>query len=93
MDDERFAQDWPAETTVSRLQEEMRIVEEEIDLARREAAEFRRRIGDHDEGATDSEDRSSAISQAEEQEELLGILTTRRDEIRERIRASSGTGP
>ena len=92
MDDERLARDRPDETALFRLQEELRVVEEEIDQARRAAAEFRRRIGDRDEGATDMEDRSAAITQAEEQEELLGILTTRRDEIQGRISALSGTG-
>ena len=92
MDDEGPARDRPDETTLFRLQEELRVVEEEIEQARRAAAEFRRRIGDRAEGATDLEDRSAAITQAEEQEELLGILTTRRDVIQERICALSGAG-
>ena len=75
-----------------RLQDELRLVEEEIDRARREAAEFRRRIGDRVEGATDLEDRSAAITQAEEQEELLGVLTIRREQIQEHIHALAGTG-
>src|SRR5687768_15188114 len=87
MDDERQTQDRPDDGTLVRLRNELRFVEEEIDRARQEAAECRQRIGDRVEGATDMEDQSSAITQAEDQEELLGILTTRRDTVQERIRA------
>lgn len=92
MDDEPLAQDRSEKGTLLRLRNELRLVEEEMEQARRTAAESRRRIGDRTEGATDVEDRSSAITQAEEQEELLGILTTRRESIQERIRALTGAG-
>lgn len=87
MDVER--QDGPDELV--RLRNELRLVEEEIDEARRAAVASRLRIGDRAEGATDIEDRSAAITQAEEQEELLGILTVRRTTVEERIRALSGS--
>jgi hypothetical protein len=89
MDDDRTAPARPDAGTLSRLEDEVRLVEEEIDQARRASAEFRRRIGERAEGATDLEDRSAAIAQAEEQEELLGILTTRRERLLERCRALS----
>jgi hypothetical protein len=84
--------DGPDTATVSGLRAELRLVEEEIDQARRTAAEFRSRIGGRAEGAVDAGDRSAAIAQAEEQEELLGILTTRREAIQTRIRALSAAG-
>jgi hypothetical protein len=92
MRDEGTTRNRPDAATLSRLQGELRLVEEEIDSARRTAEEFRARIGERAEGATDLEDRSAAIAQAEEQEELLGILTTRREKVQERIRTLSGTG-
>ena len=91
MDDERQTQDRPDDGTLVRLRNALLLVEEKIEAARRAAAKSRRQIGDRAEGATDVEDRSAAITQAEEQEELLGILTTRRDTLQERIRALSGT--
>jgi hypothetical protein len=92
MQDEGTARNQPDAVTLSRLQDELRMLEEEIDQLRRTAEEARSRIGGRDEGATDVAERSTAIEQAEEQEALLGILTTRREQVQERLRTISGAG-
>ncbi len=71
--------------SMDELQSELRLLDEEIEQARRAAAETRRAIGGRDEGAVDMADRAAAIEQAEEQEELVGILMTRRGRLQERL--------
>jgi hypothetical protein len=73
----------------AQLEAELRMVDEEIEQARRAAVDARQAIGGRSEGAVDSSDRSAAIEQAEEQEELVGILTDRRERLQQRIRALS----
>jgi hypothetical protein len=89
MNEVRTAPDEPGDEALFRLQQELRLLEEEIDQTRRAAAEFRQWIGGRSEGATDVEDRSAAIAQVEEQEQLLRVLLVRRDSLRERIRDQS----
>ncbi|MGY1734072.1 hypothetical protein ACI798_21405 [Geodermatophilus sp. SYSU D01045] len=74
----------------SRLQDQLRQVEAEIDRTRRAAEESRAWVGQRAEGATDPEDRSAAIAEAELQEALLGVLTRRRDRLLDRMRDLDG---
>ncbi|MGY1783320.1 hypothetical protein [Geodermatophilus sp. SYSU D01036] len=73
--------------STSRLRDELRQVEAEIERTRRAAQESRAWVGQRAEGATDPEDRSAAIAEAELQEALLGVLTRRRDRLLDRVRA------
>jgi hypothetical protein len=60
------------------LEEELRVVEEDIASIRPELKEMRRRIGDRDEGPTDPAENAAMIENADEQEALLGRLEERR---------------
>jgi hypothetical protein len=57
-------------------------VDGEIAQLGRATAEIRRRIADRDEGVTDVAERTATIAQIEEQANLLGVVTARRDQIR-----------
>jgi hypothetical protein len=89
MDDGRTAAEQPDRDALFQLEDELRLVEEEIDETRRAVNEFRQWIGGRSEGVIDAEDRGAAIARVEEQEQLLQMLLTRRDSLQERIRARS----
>jgi hypothetical protein len=76
----------PADSA-ERLQAELALVEREIEQTRRAAEQARAAIGGRDEGVIDMADRSAAIEQAEEQEELVAFLTARREKLMQRLRA------
>ncbi|MEV0399385.1 hypothetical protein [Actinoallomurus sp. NPDC050550] len=59
------------------LEEELRVVEDDIASIRPELEEMRRRIGDREEGVTDPAENAAMIENADEQEALLGRLEER----------------
>ncbi|WP_433188604.1 hypothetical protein [Actinoallomurus sp. CA-150999] len=67
------------------LEEELRVVEDDIASVRPELKEMRRRIGDRDEGATDPAESAAMIENADEQEALLGQLEERRAVLLRRL--------
>ena len=67
------------------LEEELRVVEEDIASIRPNLEEMRRRIGDRDEGATDAAENAAMIENADEQEALLGRLEERRAVLLRRL--------
>jgi bacterioferritin (cytochrome b1) len=76
------------------LQDELRVVEEDLARLRETAADLRRRIGERADEPTDPVERSALIEQAEEQEALIDVLEARREELlRELGRPGTGTRP
>jgi bacterioferritin (cytochrome b1) len=69
----------------SALREELRAVEEELARLRESAADLRRRIGDRWEEPTDSVERATLITQAEEQEAFIEVLENRQDDLLRRL--------
>jgi hypothetical protein len=67
------------------LEEELRLVEEDIAAVRPVLEELRRRIGEREDDPTDIEERSALIENREEQEALLARLEERRDELLRRL--------
>jgi hypothetical protein len=67
------------------LEEELRVVEEDIASIRPGLAEMRRRIGDRDEGPTDAAENAAMIENADEQEAVLGRLEERRAVLLRRL--------
>src|ERR1700729_2668688 len=73
---------------------ELRVVEEDLARLGEEAADLRRRMGEREDEPTDQAERSAMIEQAEEQEALIDMLKTRREELlRELGRPGTGIGP
>ncbi|MEU8381673.1 hypothetical protein, partial [Streptosporangium sp. NPDC048865] len=58
-------------------------VEEDLDRLRAEVAELREQVGEI--GPTDSTERSMMINQADEQENLVGELEARRQDLLKRL--------
>ncbi len=71
------------EKSAAELQEELRLVEDDIESLRRSAIQLRRQVGEDEPG--DFADKASAISAAEEQESLAEQLEARRDDLRQRL--------
>ena len=67
------------------LRTQLSSVDSEIEQLRRTAEELREQIGDRSDGATDPAERAAVITAAEEQEALIGVLTTRRESLLRRI--------
>jgi hypothetical protein len=67
--------------------EELRQVDEELAELRETAAELRTQIGDRNDGATDPAETAVVITSAEEQEALIGALSTRREGLLRRLSA------
>ena len=59
-------------------------LDEEIADLQAEVRNLRRRIGDRADYPTDSAEVSLLLTEVEEQEAILAVLTARRDEIKER---------
>ena len=76
-----------AEKSAAELQEELRLVEEDIEGLRRSAVQLRQHVGEDEPG--DFADKASAIEAAEEQESLAEQLEARRDDLRKRLGISS----
>lgn len=76
------------ETPDSKLREEIRVVEAELAELRRTAVELRRGIGSRSDGPNDAEDTAAAITSAEEQEALIGVLEARRERLQNRLTQS-----
>ena len=73
------------------IREELRLVEEDICGAEKTAAEFRRLIGERSAGA-DREEMGQLITQAQEQEVVLGVLIARRERLQKRLAEAGATG-
>jgi TolA-binding protein len=73
------------ERSTEELEEELRVVEEDIASLRPTLEDLRRQIGQRDEGPTDLEERSLQIQQMEEQEAILGRMEERRADLRGRL--------
>ena len=69
------------------LRAQLRSVDVELEGLRRSAEELREQIGDRSDGATDPAERAAVITAAEEQEALIGVLTTRREGLLRRLSA------
>ncbi|MFL6052731.1 MAG: hypothetical protein ACJ72W_07435 [Actinoallomurus sp.] len=67
------------------LEEELRIVEEDIASLRPVLGDLRRQVGQREDAPTDVEERSLQIQQLEEQEAILGRIEERRAELRRRL--------
>ncbi len=65
------------------LREDLRLVDEELADLRRTVRELRNQI--RDTGPSDPEDRTAAITAADEQEALVSALETRRDRLRRQL--------
>jgi hypothetical protein len=66
------------------LREQLRVVEADISGAEKTAAEFRRLIGERSAGA-DREEMGQLITQAQEQDAVLRVLTARRERLQKRL--------
>ncbi len=73
--------------TPDELREELRRLDEDIVRAQRTATESRRLVGDRSSGAGDREELSQLITEAEQQEAVLEILTARRERLQARLTA------
>jgi hypothetical protein len=67
------------------LREELRRVEEELAQLRETAAALRRRIAERADDPTDSAERTTLITAAEEQEAFIEVLESRREQLLERL--------
>ena len=67
--------------------EELRLVEDDLELLRKEAADLRQRIGERADEPTDPEERAAMIERAEEAEAQVELLTSRRETLRERLKS------
>ncbi|WP_329429073.1 hypothetical protein OG339_08230 [Streptosporangium sp. NBC_01495] len=65
------------------LQEELRQVEEDLERLRAEVAELRVQVGEV--GPTDAVERAMLINQADQQENLVGELEARREDLLKRL--------
>jgi hypothetical protein len=63
------------------LQEELRELDENVAVLRRNVEEMRQRIADHSEGSSDRVDLTNAITEAEQEEAILATLEARRTEL------------
>jgi hypothetical protein len=72
------------------LQEELRLVDEDLEQLRKSNRELHERIGDRDEEPTDAEERSAMIFMAEEQDSLISDLESRREQLVQRLGARKG---
>ena len=72
------------------LQEELRLVDEDLEQLRKSNRELHERIGDRDEEPTDPEERSAMIFMAEEQDSLISDLESRREQLAQRLSARKG---
>jgi hypothetical protein len=72
------------------LQEELRLVDEDLEQLRKSNRELHERIGDRDEEPTDPEERSAMIFMAEEQDSLIDDLESRREQLAQRLAARKG---
>jgi hypothetical protein len=72
------------------LQEELRLVDEDLEQLRKSNRELHERIGDRDEEPTDAEERSAMIFMAEEQDSLISDLEGRREQLVQRLSARRG---
>lgn len=68
-------------------QEELRLVEEDLELLRKEATELRERIGQRGDGPTDPEENAAMIERAEEAESQIELLQSRRQKLLRRLGA------
>ena len=75
--------------TADELREELRLLDENIERAQRSAIESRRLIGERSMGATDREELSQLITEAEQQEAVLRILAARRERLQDRLASTS----
>jgi hypothetical protein len=71
-------------TPASALQDEIRAVDEELAELRRTVTGLRADIGDNS-GPNDPEDVGAAITSAEEQEALIGVLEARRERLQAKL--------
>jgi hypothetical protein len=67
------------------VREQLRLVEEELAGLRKTAEELRAQVGERADGPIDPAERSAVITAAEEQEALVAILATRREELLRRL--------
>ena len=74
------------------LRAQLRSVDDELEGLRRTAEELREQIGDRSDGATDPAERAAVITAAEEQEALIGVLTTRREGLLRRLSGGTAQG-
>ncbi len=70
------------------LREELRLIEEDLARLRETAASLRQRIGERWDDPTDAAERSALIEEAEEQEALIEVLETRRQELLRKLGGS-----
>jgi hypothetical protein len=70
------------------LREELRLIEEDLARLRETAANLRQRIGERWDDPTDAAERSALIEEAEEQEALIEVLETRRQELLRKLGGS-----
>jgi hypothetical protein len=69
------------------LRDELREVDDQLADVRRTAAEIRAQISDPATGPEDAAERSMMLTNAEEQEALVGILEERRRRLQEQLGA------
>lgn len=67
------------------LEEELRVVEDDIASVRPAVEDLRRTIGQQEDGPTDLEERSVQLQNVEEQEAILGRMEDRRADLLRRL--------
>jgi F0F1-type ATP synthase membrane subunit b/b' len=74
-----------ADSLTAALRQELRDVEQELAQLRESAADLRRRIGERWDEPTDSAERATLITTAEEQETFIEVLENRREDLIRRL--------
>jgi hypothetical protein len=67
------------------LRQELALVEQDLAQLRQLAAQLRRRVGERADDPTDPEERTTLITEAEEQEALIDVLEQRREDLLRRL--------
>lgn len=80
-DEKPTEEPWKPKKSKEELEEELRLVEEDLADVWARVRELRRRIGEREDAPTDVEERSAQIALADEQEALASQLESRRDEL------------
>jgi hypothetical protein len=74
-----------ADNPTAALREELQVLEDELAQLRQTTADLRRRIGERWDDPTDSAERATLITTAEEQEALIQVLEARREDLLRRL--------
>jgi hypothetical protein len=68
------------------LRSELELVQQEIAELEPRVTELRQQIGERSDGPTDPEETAQLLTEVEQQEAVLALLKTRRDNVGERLR-------